>query len=448
MKYIKHIIVTALIIFGFSSCEPEEDFLQSDHNGVVTPNRVSDYDLLLNGLDVASSPSFFDVLPVMFMTDDMDLSANQVGRLSPEFYAAYIWNSFIYTTGTDPKAWTGPYKNIFTYNTILTGIDNAEDATTSKENIKKVNTIKAEALLGRAYEHLILVNLFAQPYSVDNASTPGIPYMTVAEVNQPTPGRETLAETYAKIKTDLLDAIPFLPETNQNRTRGSKIGAYGLLARMSLYMGEYEDALEYSNMALDIKNDYLDYTPFFFPPFTPSENPDNVYSRTIGVGVGVLNATASTSLLSLYGFLDARNLAFYSNENYGFAFFSVDHGVSMPELILTKAEALVRTDDIKAAKTLLAEFQAKRDPLATPISTSDKETVLTLVLNERRKELIVKGLRFYDMRRLQLEGRVGDVQHSTVADEMVTLEEGSPRYTLAIPNAVISKNKGMEQNPR
>lgn len=448
MKHIKNIILVALIALGFSSCEPEEDFLQSDFNGVVTPNRIADFDLLLNGVDLVS-PFGDDINPVMFMSDNIMLSSDEAGRLSPSFYAAYIWNSSIYETGTNPNAWTTPYNNIFTYNTILAGIDGATDATISQSNIELANKIKAEALLGRAYEHLILVNLFAQPYSAESATTPGIPYMTFANVAQPVPSRETLEITYSKIKDDLLAAIPNLPEINEERTRGSKIAAYGLLARMSLYMGNFDDVLDYTNMALDINSDYQDYTPFFFPPFTTSDNPDNIYSRGIGAGRNLLFSPMSDNLAAIYGPFDSRSFAYYSSGNYGFAFFSIDHGISTPELILNKAEALVRTNKIEESKTLLMEFQAKRDPLASPITSTDKEEVLTEVLKERRRELIVKGLRFYDMRRLQLEGRIGTIEHATAnAESTATLEEGSPRYTLAIPSVVIAKNPGMEQNPR
>lgn len=450
MKHIKYITILAFTVFSFTSCESEDSFLESDYLGVVSPSKVADYDLLLNGSDLVSTFSFENSNPVMYMTDDILLSSSQLNRLNQSNYAAYIWEPFIYESDTDPAVWTKGYNNIFTYNTILTGIDNATDATSSNQNKELISTIKAEALVGRAYEYLILVNLFAQPYSAENATSPGIPYVTFANISDEIPDRETLADTYQKIKEDLETAIPNLPDLNSENTRASKIAAYGLLARMSLYMGKYDDVLTYTNLALDIKSDYQDYNdPSFRLPFTPSDNTDNVYSRTIGAGNLFFGASATEELNNMYSFSDSRKFSFYIGSNYGAAFFGIDHGISMPELILNKAEALARKNRLTDALNLLMDFQEKRVFAAPKLSSTDKEEVITWVLKERRKELIVKGLRFFDMRRLQLEGRINTVEHSKIGGETTAnLTPGSPRYTLAIPRSVLAKNPGMEQNPR
>lgn len=466
--YIKLIVV--FLALGLYGCESEEDFLESDFNGVTTVGKVEDFSLLLNSTDITGSGSFTGVYPMAVMSDNVTFAVPNLRGLEPALFEAHSWEEYIYPRGTDPSAWTASYKKIFIYNTVLNEIEMASDAN-EPENIEKVKELKAEALLGRAYEHLLVANLFAQPYSAANASKPGIPYVMHADITIDTPSRETLDDTYSKIEADLLQAITNLPDENfKGNTRGSKMGAYGTLARMYLYKQNYIKVAEYTEKALNINSNYQDYTaPTFFALQTPSaNNPDNVYSRAIAVGNLFFNASPSTDLVNLFklpfpfpsnpgllGLYDARVNLYFINIGrfvYGTSFFFVDHGISTPELILTRAEALARENQLTEALQLLNDFRKKRiktilGPFPFPLFSTDKEQVINWVLEERRKEVANKGLRFSDMRRLQLEGRIGTVTHDLGNGNMVTLDEGSPRYTLAIPRTVIDET-GMEQNPR
>ncbi|AUP81250.1 RagB/SusD family nutrient uptake outer membrane protein [Flavivirga eckloniae] len=448
MKKIKIFSLISIIAIFLGGCEPESEFLEADNLGVINFGKVSDYNLLFENNNILGDIRNTD--PTGYMADNLKLSPFEASQLSGTSLAMYKWDENLYEIQESPHAWTQHYKAIFTYNAILNEIDDAVDANVLS-NIELIKKYKAEALLGRAFEHLWLVNLYAQPYSSDNLSTPGIPYMYTADVSAPTPSRETLVETYKKIETDLLNALENLPETNDAR-RGSKLAAYGVLTRMYLYMQNYDKVIEYAQQVLDIKSDVNDYTLFpALDAFGKHTNPDNLYVRYINENPQYFFKNPTEDLAALYSALDARALGLYyfnlGSLVFWLDFFQINSGVTLPEIILCKAEAHARKGELSQALEALNNLERKRIIGFTDLNSNNQEEVLTWVLNERRRETANNGLRFADMRRLQLEGRIGTITH-TVDEETISLEEGSNKYTLQIPQIVLDKNPEMEPNPR
>ncbi|MFI1773665.1 RagB/SusD family nutrient uptake outer membrane protein [Thalassobellus citreus] len=435
------------IALFLSSCEAEDSFLESDYRGNFTPGIVSDYNLMLNALNLTSQ---FEGVPLEQMSDNI---ATTVALVNSE-NQAYTWQKQLYRPDETPHAWVVSYNKIHIFNTIYNEIDSAVDKDLSS-NQDYVKLYKSEALLGRAMEHFFLLNLFSQPYSEANKTKPGIPYIDFADITKQIPPRETIEDTYNKIEADLLSAIPGLPDLNENNTRGSKIGAYGILARVYLFKGEWEKALTYTQLALDIKSDYNLYNEVASLPWRPTDISDAVYYNTNG-GNGFLfySVNISEELNNLYGPTDIRPFLYFIDffdptPLYGFQYFYSNKGVTIPELIVTKAELLIRLNRVQEGLDVINDFRNSRDLLgfASPFDTADKEEALNLVLDERRRELCISSLRWFDMRRLDMEGRMNTVTHTDfVTEEVFTLEPGSPRYTLQIPNAIINQ-EGFEQNP-
>ncbi|HEY9486912.1 MAG TPA: RagB/SusD family nutrient uptake outer membrane protein, partial [Chryseosolibacter sp.] len=67
---------------------------------------------------------------------------------------------------------------------------------------------------------------------------------------------------------------------------------------------------------------------------------------------------------------------------------------------------------------------------------------LRFVLEERQKELIHEGMRWFDIRRYHIP-----VNHMLQNGSVVTLEEDDNRKVLQIPQAAIDVG-GLEPNPR
>src|SRR5690606_12084108 len=116
------------------------------------------------------------------------------------------------------------------------------------------------------------------------------------------------------------------------------------------------------------------------------------------------------------------------------------------EIYLIKAECEARVGNIATAlKTINELLKNRYDGTFTPFSSDDNEAVLRFVLNERRKELIWRGLRWSDLRRLNKDIRFAKTISRDVDGTTYTLEPGSPKYVLPIPNSVILNND-MQQN--
>lgn len=80
-----------------------------------------------------------------------------------------------------------------------------------------------------------------------------------------------------------------------------------------------------------------------------------------------------------------------------------------------------------------------------PFSANSRKEAIELILNERRKELIFRNLRWMDLKRLNKEG--ANITVTRILDNVKhTLIPNDNRYALPLPPDVINLS-GMQQNP-
>ena len=123
-------------------------------------------------------------------------------------------------------------------------------------------------------------------------------------------------------------------------------------------------------------------------------------------------------------------------------------GINVGEMWITEAEALCREGDIDGALFALNTLRKKRYVAAsyTDITERDPETLLSLILEERRRELMFKGMRWFDLKRLNKEPRFAKTVTHELLGETYTLEPNSPHYVLPFPSKVIAANPLIKQN--
>jgi len=148
--------------------------------------------------------------------------------------------------------WQGCYHNIAVANQAINAINEIE----AKDG-SKLNAERAEALLIRAYNHFILVNVFCQAYKDDVTSKQdsGVHYMTAAETTvRPSYDRSNVADVYKNIEKDLRDALETygvddgyfsVPKYHFNKS-----AAYAFAARFYLFKRNYDKTIEYANKVL------------------------------------------------------------------------------------------------------------------------------------------------------------------------------------------------------
>ncbi|HEY9262974.1 RagB/SusD family nutrient uptake outer membrane protein, partial [Chitinophaga sp.] len=262
MRKIHLSIITCLLLLSgctkFLDIKPKDKFI---------PVTVADYEGLLNSANNLNYGDYYWDL----MSDDAFLPEGQPGNLfskqAPSGRKIYTFNSLPYAEGNLDFEWSEGYKRIFYSNTI---INNVMDATEGTEAAKK--GIRAEALLSRAMEHLLLVNMYAQHYDAATAATQlGIPIALIADINAKFK-RNTVQEVYDQVISDINAALPDLPQDHKlTKFRASKAGGYAALSRVYLFMGDYANAKKNADLTLALQselanmNDYKIINPGPFP---------------------------------------------------------------------------------------------------------------------------------------------------------------------------------------
>ena len=77
----------------------------------------------------------------------------------------------------------------------------------------------------------------------------------------------------------------------------------------------------------------------------------------------------------------------------------------------------------------------------------NQEEALALVLTERRKELLFRGLRWTDLKRYNLESSSAETLVRKIDQQEYKLDPNDLRYVFLIPSYVMTAAK-FEQNPR
>ena len=123
-------------------------------------------------------------------------------------------------------------------------------------------------------------------------------------------------------------------------------------------------------------------------------------------------------------------------------------GIATDEVYLMRAECNVRLGNLSTATRDLNHLLLNRFKAGTykPVQYNNAQDLLVLILKERRKELLWRGLRFLDLRRLNLEG-YGITPSRTVGGNTYVLLPNSPLYVLPIPDDEIAAS-GIQQNKR
>lgn len=146
-----------------------------------------------------------------------------------------------------------------------------------------------------------------------------------------------------------------------------------------------------------------------------------------------------------------KNLLFMENENNTFSFkgnydgefnqapFS---GLAVDELMFTKAECLVRSDQINEALSSLNSLLEKRYRKETfePIAVQDASELLRIILEERRKELVMRQRRWPDLKRLNLNSQTATILKRQIGDKEYQLLPNDPFYTFLIPQEIINNS--------
>jgi tetratricopeptide (TPR) repeat protein len=420
-------------------------FLDVKPKGVVLPEKLADYEALLN------SAPLTETFPgqLVYATDDVQGEFRPSDRSADA--SAYYWQSQLDNSSELPPAIWGPiYRSIYNTNILINYVEGAIDGTEQqkKEVMGEGKIIKAEC-------YFTLLTAFANAYDAGSAATdPGIPLVNSTDVTEKTPARSSLQESLEEVIRLAGEAATSLPATNINRLRPTKYAAYGLLARVYLYMGDYNKANENATKALEATHELLDYNNYDRETLPLAEvNPETLWARF-----------SDDQLVPGYMIYSDNLLTYLNNDDLRLAMFrrdplpitrilangNVSFGQTFPEMYLIQAEALARNNQVTEAMAIVNMIRKKRIAAAayTNETAANKEVAIQKVLDERRRELAFTGQRWMDMKRLDQEGRMPEVVRYALGTTTVEarLAPHSAGYTFEIPVRVLMFNPQMQTN--
>ena len=438
-------LLTLMSCDGFLDEKPESSLL--------VPDKLSDLEQLLDGTTwgMNNTPGILEI-----STDN--LYTNEQGFLGLTLLEqnAYTWQKEIYEfIGGD---WNVPYQQILTANVVLNQADQIHPD--NQKEIEFLTELRGRSLWIRSQAYFQLLSAFAAPYDQNGVNdSPGVPLRLTPNVSVFI-DRGTVGEDYAQITNDLENAISMLPEVATFKTRPSKQSAHALLARIYLAMESYDKAEFHARKVLELNDSLMDYwdldatSRYPFPLFNEEiiHHLEMLNYRHMNSGLTFVDST----LVREFDENDLRKELFFTHAAQGINFdgnysgsrvrFS---GLATNEIYLIAAECAARDGNTVSSLGLLNTLLNTRwrEGTFVPYVADSPEQALELVLRERRKELIFRGVRWTDLRRLNRDSRFEKTLSRTIGTENFVLSPLSHRYLLPIPPEEIQVS-GIAQNPR
>jgi len=457
-------ILMALLMLSMVSCK--DSFLEILPKGRVIATKTTDYDLLLNNLDLINLSCYNQVL----MSDELcAIEPNWTGATYKE-KQSFKWEGDLYASDEDAMETATPIKGMYIYNKI---IDEVLQSTEGSDATKK--SIQAEALAGRAWHNFLLVNFYGKPYNPATASTDlAFPLITKADINAKDFTRATVQQMYDLIISDLTTAIPNMINAGvPHRIRMSKCAAQGILAKVYIWMGRYSDALPLLNESINnlpksiVTTGLVNYNTAFqgFP--TIVNDLENMYAKNmtdtyIATSVRLLWLTPEAA--ALFNPNDARLSKMFLSTTFpnGVKLYkrmnttTYNIGLRVPDVYLLRAEVKARLNDLSGAAADLLTLRQNRLPAADAViptaTAADKLLLLKFIMDERIREFAVTGYRWFDMRRLSNDPLFGNTtfQHRVYDATGVvsaTYNFKPERFQFRFSPKVLGENPGIIDNP-
>lgn len=445
-------LVLLFAIFLCLGCK--KDFLdKKPSKSIITLQTLDDFWALLD-----NNRTVMNINPglVLIASDDIYVPSNAVGAMRPIERNSYLWAGDIFE-GAYANDWIYGYTQIFYSNVILDELKKIGDTSHPEWSV-----IKGAAFFYRAYAFFNMAQTFCKQFNGATAENDlGIPIRLESDVNINSK-RASLMETYVQIIKDLEEALNTLPELPKYKTRPSKAAAYALLARVYLSMEDYNNSNLFSSKSLELQSTLMDY---------------NLIDSTLALPFGVLNeevihdATLSyysifssssfiidSLLYQSYDHNDLRKVLFYNDRGNGIINFKGSYqnhisnlfgGLAVDEMILIKAESLCRLGECQLGMQVLYELLKKRYKSITTdwLFFENKDEALRRILEERRKQLAFRGLRWFDLKRINRDNNLAKTLNRHWNGNIYTLLPNSPNYVFPIPDNEIALS-GIDQNIR
>lgn len=451
----QYIIIIFLLCISLTSCKKYLD--AKPDKSLAIPATAADLQAILDNYQVMNQSSPLageESADTYYLTEN---SFNAIASIKNR--NNYIWND----QGERDGDWLNSYRAVFYANVILDEVKRIGNKT-NNENSTELNIIKGSSLFFRSFCFYEIAQVFAPQYSSGTLNQPGIPLRLNSDSSKPST-RGTVDETYKTIISDLKKAATLLPNMSLSKNRPSRAAAYGLLSRVYLNISDYKNAALYADSCLKIYDKLMDFNSLSTSDAVPIQqlNDEVIFSNrsyTESTLLSTSRAKIDTSLIKLYTDNDIRKNIFFKKNSDGItyqfkgsydgsfagAFFN---GIATDEQYLILAECHARLGDVDLAIKYLNALMSKRISKGsfTSINNLTAEALIKLAITERRKELVFRGIRWSDIRRLNHEELYKTILSRKIGSQNIILQNNDKKYVALIPTKVIL-NSLLTQNER
>jgi tetratricopeptide (TPR) repeat protein len=441
------------------ACNKKELLDTRPNNAAFVPTTTDDFQGMLDDEFLYGQNCYLTYIS----PDEIHIPDAALASLRSSSRNAYLWNQKIYDTIEAVPDWDQPYAQIYSSNTIIEGV---AKLIAKEGNTPRLNALMGDAYFKRAFSLYNLAQVFAPPYDLKTAVTDlGIPLRLTTNKKEKL-YRASVQDTYDQIISDLKEAIQLLPAAvdSLHPNRGSQPAGWALLSRVYLSMRDYPQAATAATHSLNLYDNLIDFNQLNSNSSTPFSlrNNETLYQSKVMQGsifatlFLAKGAIVEPELIKSYQPGDLRTAIFFAIKPNGQATLKGSlfgeifpfSGLSIAEVLLNLAECNARMGYTEVAlqyvnKLLKSRWKTNQ---FTEYTDPSADKVLQFILQERRKELVLKGTRWTDLRRLNKEGANIELKRLYQGGVLI-LSPNDPKYILPIPDDVLQFNN-YQQNQR
>lgn len=443
-----------------ASCEKQ--LIQNDPQSFSDENAFSslnDVQLGVNGAIGGYSTKINDLWKNSLTSDEARLGPANAGSGGITYRLQYGADN---TTGADViGGYFGFYSLIDQVNRVLPQVPVVKGGT-----VERKNELTAQLLALRGISHFDLLQGFSKRYDPNGV---GIAVMTESDPSAK-PARNTMGEVIAQVNEDLIEARNLLPAVtvdNFSDTVFNRLNIAAYQARIALYTGDYDAAINFSSEVINSGIKPLASGADYEAIWTDDSFSESLFRIRFeqstalgGLWTGAGNAaqiSPSDKLTNSFDPADIRLDAFIGINGSG-ARYVKKHSVSSrgaravdlkacrtSEMYLVRAEAYAKksSPDLTAGAADLNYLRSQRIFGYVDEIFASAPSLINAVLDERFKELCFEGFRFFDLKRNNLPV-VRDPSDASPAWQILPAD--SHLFTYPIPFDAIQANPNTRQN--
>lgn len=498
-KYLNTILLASLMVLA-SSCKK---FLDVKPVGKLIPEKAEELENLLNNSSTLdyhfidnNRGSYYALLGDNFQISENQAKYSYVStHPNIDRYAAYTFYQPYENPRNPQYAWDwGIYRALGLFNNVIEGVKTLPGAADSELGKR----ITAQAKAGRAWSMMVGTLGYGPMFDPSGQNnTKVLPYRTSANPNDPNPDLSTTAQAFELIEKDLKDALAATPDNVGNPSRANTSAVHALLAQFYMYKRDWAKMSEHTKEAwtrsLAVKggmdNMIYNLNAFSYKPNpnaspTPgtdvevvlelqgpdlllgqADNRENLFFRLAPSGT---SHYPSQEFLDLFDKTTDRRYKLFALKALGYSTtvggvkyddgivtryyrdskMQGSQGITYPELLLMKAEASARLNDLGGALADLNLLRKYRYSGAiTDLvngGTLGQDALLFEILKERRREMPIGTFqRVFDIKRYAFDtGKPWSktsITH-TIGAKVYKGDVNNTYFTMRISNNVIQLN--------